>query len=161
VYVLYRLFFRDVAAREATADQLDAAGKAGGNDLRASYQKSLLLTDAQAALLKQSAASCNSSLDQQHAGALPVLAAARANLATLPAGASLAPSPALISTLASLEQARTEISNACIASLHAALGDRMFMNIDVFVRTKFAQKVSAVPPRGAPSGNTPPMEITL
>jgi len=157
--VLYRLFFRHVAALDTAAAQLDAAGKAGGNALRTEYQNSLFLSDAQAALLRQNAVNCNSSLDQQHASALPTITAARASIASLPAGASIAPSPALTATLATLEQARTDISNACIASLHAGLGDQMFSNIDVFVRTKFVRQVSTVPPPGAPFGATPPTRI--
>jgi hypothetical protein len=156
VYVLYRLFFRDVAAKDATALQLDAAGQPGGSDLRGSYQKSLFLSDAQAALLKQNAASCNSSLDQQHASALPTIAALRAALASLPPGAAIPPPPA---SIAALEQTRTDISNACIASLHAALGDKTFANIDVFVRTKFARKVSLVPPANSPFVSTPPTRL--
>jgi hypothetical protein len=159
-YVLYRLFFRHVAALDAEAAKLDAAGQAGGADLRASYQKSLLLSGAQIALLKQNAASCNTSLDQQHASALPTITAGRAALTNLPPGTGAAPpSPSVLATLAALEQTRTDISNGCIASLHAALGDRTFANIDVFVRTKFAQKVSKVPPSGAPFGNTPPARM--
>ena len=160
VYVLYRLFFRHLAALDAQAAKLDAAGQSGGDDLRSSYQKSLLLTDAQIALLKQNAASCNASLDQQHASALPTITAGKAALANLPPGTPPSPpSPSLLATLATLEQARTDISNGCIASLHAALGDRTFANIDVFIRTKFAQKVSSVPPAGAPFGKTPPVRI--
>jgi len=160
VYVLYRLFLRHVAALDAEAAKLDAAGQAGGDDLRGSYQKSLLLNDAQAALLKQNAASCNAALDQQHASALPTITAGKAALTSLPAGtAAQPPSPSLLAALASLEQARTDISNGCIASLHAALGDHTFANIDVFVRTKFAQKVSKVPPAGVPFNGKPPTRM--
>ena len=148
-YVLYRLFFRHIAASQTQASKLDAAGKAGGADLRNEYRKSLFLNASQASLLIQSAQACNASLDQQHANALPTIAAARAALAAAPAGTPKTPSVSLLETLASLEQARTNISNQCIANLHVALGDRMFSNVDVFVKTKFAQKVSKVTPSWA------------
>jgi len=161
VYVLYRLFLRHVAAVDAEAAKLDADGKTGGNELRASYQKSLLLTDVQAALLKQSAASCNASLDRQHASALPAISAARAALVNAPPGKVEPSPPSALAAIAALDQARTDISNGCIASLRAALGGRVFANIDVFVRTKFSQKVSKIPPAGAPFSAARPTRLGL
>ena len=143
VYVLYRLFFRDVAQMDTIAAQLDAAGKSGGDKLRGWYQQSLVLTADEAAVLKQSAVNCNQALAQHQQQVQPVVTAVQSQLATLVTPpASFTPPPQLVA----LETQRTAISNTCIQNLHSALGDRKFTDIDVFVRTKFAQRVSAIPP---------------
>lgn len=116
---------------------------------RACYQKSLLLTPAQAATLKQNASQCNQALDQHQQKAQPAIAAVQAQAAS--SAGPFTPPPQLVA----LEQERTAISNTCIQNLHAALGDRKFMDIDVFVRTRFAQKVSAIPPANAPFADVP------
>ncbi len=124
--------------------------------MRESYQKALFLTDNQAALLKQNAANCNAALDQHHSAALPAIEAARATLSRIPPGGPIPPLPP---ATAALEQARTDISNGCISSLHAALGDRIFSNIDVFLGTKFARTVSPISLPHGQAGNGPPIRV--
>jgi hypothetical protein len=147
IHVLYRLFFRDVAALDAAAAKSDAAGLAGGDEARAWFQTSLFLTPAQASALKQSASDCNQALDRHQQKAQPAIDAARAQNAS--STGSVPPQ------LAALEQERIAISSTCMQNLHTALGDRKFKDIDVFVRTRFAGRVSAVAPKGAPFANAP------
>jgi hypothetical protein len=149
IHILYRLFFRDVAALDAAAAKSDAAGLAGGNEARGWFQTSLFLTPAQASALKQSARDCNQALDQHQQKAQPVIDAVRAQAASSASTGSVPPQ------LAALEQERTAISNTCMQNLHTALGDRKFTDIDVFVRTRFAERVSAIAPPGAPFANAP------
>ena len=149
IYVLYRLFFRDIAAMDAAAAKSDAAGQPGGTLARGWYQSILLLTAADAATLKQSASQCNQALDQLQQTAQPAIAAVQAQLTVL--SPTAAPPPQLVA----LEQQHTAVSNTCIQNLHSALSDKKFTDIDVFVRTKFAQKVSSVPPPNAPFANVP------
>jgi hypothetical protein len=155
-YVLYRLFFRDIAARDTAAAQLALAGKPGSEELRKSWQKSLFLTEEEASLVRQVATRCNQALDQHHATALPTIMAARASIANRPDGAGVPKPP---QDLMALEEGRTDISNGCIRDLRSALGNRTFSKIDVFIRTKFVQKVSSAPPAGSPFGATPPVRL--
>jgi len=149
IYVLYRFFFRDIAAMDAAAAKADAAGPPGGAQARGWYQAILALTDAEIAALKESASQCNQSLDQfQQTTVQPAIAAVQAQ--HIPFSAS-APPPQLVA----LEQQRTAISNACIQKLQSALGNKKFTDIDVFVRTRFAQHVSPLPPSNAPFANMP------
>lgn len=134
---------------DAAAAKSDAAGQPGGSLARGWYQSILLLTDADAATLKRSASQCNQALDQHQQTAQPAIAAVQAQLTVLSPTAP--PPPQLVA----LEQQRTAISNTCIQNLQAALGNKKFRDIDVFVRTKFAQKVSSVPPPNAPFANIP------
>jgi len=148
-YILYRLFFRDIAAQDAAAAKSNAQGMPGGNLARKHYQQILSLTDAEAAALKQSAGQCNLTLDQHQQKAQPTI------LAMQQAQAASSDPGSLPAQLAALENERTAISNACIQSLQATMGTRKFADIDVFVRTKFAQKISAIPPANAPFAHTP------
>ncbi|HEU5023133.1 MAG TPA: hypothetical protein VFT60_14635, partial [Bryobacteraceae bacterium] len=84
MYVLYRLFFRDIAARDDAANRLASAGKPGTEQIRKSWQRSLLLNDSEANLLRLTASRCNQALDRQHTAALPAIQAARANLMSTP-----------------------------------------------------------------------------
>jgi hypothetical protein len=134
---------------DAAAARSDATGHPSGEQARGWYQSILFLTSAEAATLKQIAADCNQSLDQfQQTMVQPAIATVQSQQ---PPFSASAPPPQLVA----LEQQRTAISNTCIQNLQTALGNRKFRDIDVFVRTKFAQKVSHLPPPNAPFANTP------
>ena len=148
-YILYRLFFRDIAALEAAAAKSDAAGLSGRDLAPRGYQRALSLSDAEKVALNKTAAECNLTLDQHQQKAQPII------LAMQKANAALSAAGSLPDQLAALENERTAISNACIQSFQSAIGARKFADIDVFVRTKFAQKVSAILPANAPFGDTP------
>lgn len=149
--VLYRLFFRDIAALENAAGKFDAAHKADADFLRNKYQGALFLTASQTGHLKADAAMCNSILDKQHTDAMPVILAARAKAMARPSGSA----PLFDPSVVALDQARDEISNGCIQSLRSDLGTQTFQKIDIFLRTKFAAQVSSAAPSGAPFANRP------
>ena len=151
IHVLYRLFFRNIEALDASAAKSDAAGLKGGDEARGWFQKSLHLTPEEAAILKQHARQCNQVLDQHQQKAQPAIEAVRRRND---------PSPAVIPAQLRLSnRAHGAIIGNCIENLHAALGDRVFADVDLFVHTSFARNVSAVPPSGTPFANMPVTRI--
>jgi len=117
--------------------------------LRSWYGSILRLAPSQLAALKKSAQDCSTSLDQHQQKAMPAIAAAKAQN-----GGSNGPH-VVRPQLVALEQERTAISFGCIQNLQTAMGNRKFNDIDVFVRSTFAQKVSKLPPAGAPFAKLP------
>jgi hypothetical protein len=155
---LYRFFFRHLGNLDTQANSMDAQGQ-NGSDLRNYYQTILVLSDQDAATLKQNAAACVTAVQQLDQQAQVIIQQMRAPFpgGKIQAGQSLpAPDP----RLKQLTAQRDAVTNSQIQTLQSGLTSGSFQKIDTYVRTQFAAQVSSVPivphpPTGGPLGSTP------
>lgn len=134
---------------------MDLQGK-DGNELRNYYQTILNLAPAEAASIKQYAATCVMSIQQLDQQAQTIVQQIRA---AYPTGAILSSNtvPPADPRLVQLTGQRDAVTNTAIANLQAALSSTTFQKLDTYIRTQFARQVSSVPivyhpPSGASLG---------
>ena len=154
---LYRFFFRHLATLDAQAKDLDSKGR-NGNDLRNYYQTILDLTAAEAAFVKQNAATCMTAVQGLDRQAQTIT---HQIWALYPTGGIPSPTalPPPDPRLPLLTQQREDITNAQIRSLQADLSAKTFQKLDTYIKTQFARQVTSVPvvlhqPAGGPLGAT-------
>jgi hypothetical protein len=158
---LYRFFFRHLGTLEAQATTLDSQG-VDGSDLRNYVQTTLVLTDQEAGLVKQYAATCLAAVQQIDQQAQAIYQQIAGTLTrpglpprAIPVGSAL---PATDSRLTQLTQLRDNVTTAQVTALQAALASSTFQRLDNYVKTEFATQVITVPiivnpPTSAPAGS--------
>lgn len=128
--VLYRFFFRHLAALDELAASRDAVGK--GDVWRTHEQRAAGLTGAEGQAMKQVAFDCNravAGLDERYRGTLADIRA------QIPRGQ---PMPAEHrAELRRLRQERTQIVRAHVEQLRSALGGASFQKLDAYLHARF------------------------
>jgi len=122
----------------------DALGQPDAGELRGIYQNKIGIAAADAAVLKQWAATNVQAVQQLNATAQQIIQAHRARYpgGIVPAGQ---PHPAPPPQLAALTKQRDTVTSAHIQSLKAALGVDVFAKVDNFVQTQFSRNFTSNP----------------